>query len=120
MSIQDCKYLSDGRKVVVVGVLNQTETIVQEVFVTKSGDEIPSGERFVVKSLHDAPVLSYKTKEEARLLKRIESEKKELAGIVVKQRAAKQKLETLRSILKCTTKLVEAFRMPTWISCQWL
>jgi hypothetical protein len=36
----EIKYLSDGRKVVVVGQLNQTETIVQEVFVTEAGDEL--------------------------------------------------------------------------------
>jgi hypothetical protein len=57
------KYLSDGRKVVVIGQINNQETIVQEIFVTKAGDEIPSGERFVVKSLHDEPVLSYKEKQ---------------------------------------------------------
>lgn len=46
----ETKFLSDGRKVVVVGALNNQETIVQEVFVTQQGDEIPGGERFVVKS----------------------------------------------------------------------
>jgi hypothetical protein len=56
------KYLSDGRKVAVIGQLNNHETIVQEVFVTDAGDEIPSGERFTVKSLHDEPVLSWKAK----------------------------------------------------------
>ncbi|VGD33408.1 Uncharacterised protein [Klebsiella pneumoniae] len=55
----EIKYLSDGRKVVVVGQLNQTETIVQEVFVTEAGDELPGGERFVTKSLHDVPVESW-------------------------------------------------------------
>ncbi len=61
------KYLSDGRKVVVVGQLNNTEWIVQEVFVSKAGDEIPSGERFVTKSLHDNPVETWKNKEEKKL-----------------------------------------------------
>ena len=55
----ETKFLSDGRKVVVVGALNNQETIVQEVFVTQQGDEIPGGERFVVKSLHDQPVESW-------------------------------------------------------------
>ncbi|QMR79257.1 hypothetical protein HV097_09595 [Enterobacter roggenkampii] len=36
----ETKFLSDGRKVVVVGALNNQETIVQEVFVTQQGDEI--------------------------------------------------------------------------------
>ncbi|HEN3351269.1 TPA: hypothetical protein ACKBO6_004487, partial [Yersinia enterocolitica] len=62
----ETKFLSDGRKVVIVGQLNNQETIVQEVFVTAAGDELPGGERFVVKSLHDVPVESYLSKEKAR------------------------------------------------------
>lgn len=62
METQDkFKYTSDGRKVVVVGALNAKETIVQEVFII-NGNEIPSGENFVVKSLHDAPAISWEEK----------------------------------------------------------
>lgn len=61
------KYMSDGRKVVVIGQLNTVESIVQEIFVTEQGDEIPSGERFTTKDLHDTPVISYKKKEEIKL-----------------------------------------------------
>lgn len=66
------KYTTDGRKVVVIGDLNQTEKIVQEIFVTKDGDEIPSGERFVVKSLLDAPAKSWKEQELIKLEARFE------------------------------------------------
>lgn len=60
------KFTDDGKKVVVIGKLNNSETIVQEIFV--SGDsEIPSGEQFVVKSLHDSPVVSWKEKEIERI-----------------------------------------------------
>lgn len=55
------KYTNDGKKVVIIGKLNAQETIVQEVFVS-NGNEIPSGENFVVKSLHDAPSESWKEK----------------------------------------------------------
>lgn len=55
------KYTSDGKKVVIIGKLNAEETIVQEVFIS-NGQEIPSGENFVVKSLHDAPSESWKDK----------------------------------------------------------
>ncbi|HEI9857545.1 TPA: hypothetical protein SLO96_000850 [Proteus mirabilis] len=51
----ETKFLSDGRKVAVLGKLNTTESIVQEIFVTDSGVEIPSGENFTTKSLHDEP-----------------------------------------------------------------
>lgn len=63
----ETKFLSDGRKVAVVGSLNSVEFIVQEIFVTKEGDEIPSGERFTTKSLHDAPVESYASREKKRI-----------------------------------------------------
>lgn len=56
------KYTTDGKKVVVVGKLNNQETIVQEIFIV-DGNEIPSGENFVVKSLHDGPAVSWKQKE---------------------------------------------------------
>lgn len=71
------KYTTDGRKVIVIGDLNQTEKIVQEIFVTKDGDEIPSGERFVVKSLLDAPAKSWKEQELIKLEARFEKERKE-------------------------------------------
>lgn len=70
------KYTTDGRKVVVIGDLNQAEKIVQEIFVTKDGDEIPSGERFVVKSLLDCPAKSWKELELAKLEARFEKDRK--------------------------------------------
>ena len=91
----DYKYLSDGRKVVVIGNLNNKETIVQEIFISKSGDEIPGGERFVVKSLHDEPVMSYKDKQA------IESEKREQESkrrVDVLQRAESQLIDKLKAL----------------------
>ena len=62
----EIKYTSDGKKVRVVGKLNAQETIVQEIFCDGE-NEIPSGENFVVKSVHDKPVISWKEKEIKRL-----------------------------------------------------
>lgn len=57
----EIKYTNDGRKVVVMGDLNSQEKIVQEILI--SGDsEIPSGENFVVKTLYDNPVISWREK----------------------------------------------------------
>jgi len=61
------KYTSEGKKVVVIGVLNSTDTIVQEIFVTNDGAEIPSGEQFIVKSLHDELVETWQSKNEKKL-----------------------------------------------------
>ena len=71
--MSEIKYLSDGRKVSVVGKLNAAETIVQEIFVS-GGNEIPSGENFVVKSLHDEPVVSWKEKNLKEINDRYETE----------------------------------------------
>lgn len=72
--MSNIKYTTDGKKVVVVGELNQTETIVQEIFVTENGDEIPQGERFVVKSLLDQPSESWKEKKLRELAETFVSE----------------------------------------------
>jgi len=75
MSNQNIKYTSDGKKVLVVGKLNAQETIVQEIFISND-NEIPSGENFVVKSLHDAPAVSWKEKNLKDFEDRYEKEKK--------------------------------------------
>lgn len=72
----DIKYTTDGRKVVVIGNLNAQEKIVQEVYVS-NGAEIPSGENFVVKSLHDAPVISWKEKNLKELEGRYDKDRKQ-------------------------------------------
>lgn len=73
----DIKYTDDGKKVLVVGKLNAQQTIVQEIFVS-AGQEIPSGENFVVKSLHDAPAESWKEKNLRELEQRYETDRKKL------------------------------------------
>ena len=70
------KYTTDGKKVIVVGNLNSQEKIVQEIFIV-NGNEIPSGENFVAKSLHDAPAVSWKETELQKLESRYEKDKKE-------------------------------------------
>lgn len=75
--MSDIKYTNDGKKVLVVGKLNAEQTIVQEIFVS-AGQEIPSGENFVVKNLHDAPAESWKEKNLRELELRYESDRKKL------------------------------------------
>ncbi|WBV60265.1 hypothetical protein PFY12_14650 [Chryseobacterium camelliae] len=72
---QEIKYTTDGKKVIVVGNLNSQEKIVQEIFMV-NGNEIPSGENFVVKSLHDAPAISWKESKLKELESRYEKDKK--------------------------------------------
>lgn len=72
--MSNIKYTSDGKKVVVIGSLNSVDKIVQEIFII-DGAEIPSGEHFVVKSLHDAPAVSWQQKEIDRIKKEYETAK---------------------------------------------
>lgn len=71
------KFTTEGKKVLVVGKLNAQQSIVQEVFIS-NGQEIPSGENFVVTSLHDAPVESWKEKNLRELEERYERNTKEM------------------------------------------
>lgn len=102
------KYLSDGRKVVLVGWLNNVEAIVQEIFVTAAGDEIPSGERFVVKSLHDTPVKSYKDKELERLEKREKDAKATILRLEKEIELIDERLKTRRAMASCIEKAAKS------------
>ena len=73
----ETKYTSDGRKVIVVGKLNSEQHIVQEIFVC-DGQEVPSGENFVVSSLHDAPAESWKEKNLRELEERYDKQRKSI------------------------------------------
>lgn len=97
----DNKFLADGRKVAIVGQLNQQEWIAQEIFVTESGDEIPAGERFTTKSLLDQPAKSYKQKEIDRQEERIAKNKAEIDRIekLLSQRRCEEKAQ--KEVLNC-------------------
>jgi hypothetical protein len=99
------KFLSDGRKVAVIGKLNNTEFIVREVFVTEGGDEIPSGESFTTKSLHDKPVESWLKREEAQQKKNTERAKAEAEKINVEINDLKQKLLARKALLANSPQL---------------
>ena len=38
--MKNVKYTTDGKKVVIINDLNQTEKIVQEIFINEKGEEI--------------------------------------------------------------------------------
>ena len=103
----ECKYLSDGRKVAVIGQLNNNETIVQEIFVTANGDEIPSGERFVTKSLHDEPVISYEEKRANEIKRQTERYEEEQKKAEKEIDIIEGKLKAAREMLRCTDKLIK-------------
>jgi hypothetical protein len=99
------KYLTDGRKVAVLGKLNNVEYIVQEIFVTAAGEEIPSGENFTAKSLHDTPVESYQTKELAKQKARIADAENQLKDVHKQIKDAKHALHAKRDMLANSPEL---------------
>lgn len=56
----DIKYTADGKKVVVIGKLNNSESIVQEIHVSAIGTELPAGDNFVASNLLNAPMRTWK------------------------------------------------------------
>lgn len=98
--LKDIKFTTDGKKVVVLGSLNSQEKIVQEIFVI-DGSEIPSGEHFVVKSLHDSPAVSWKQQELEKLEKQYESLKSRYSKEIVDlEKSYNQRRKELRARLE--------------------
>lgn len=91
--MSEIKYTNDGRKVLVVGKLNAKQSIVQEIFVS-DGNEIPSGENFVVGSLHEAPAESWKEKRLRELEERYDRTRVELERRIEKARQSLSEAET--------------------------
>lgn len=93
---KEIKYTTDGKKVVVIGSLNSQEKIVQEIFIV-DGSEIPSGEHFVVKSLHDSPSVSWKEQELKKLEERYKTDREKYdSEIIVLKKSHYKKANELR------------------------
>ena len=75
------KYTQDGKKVSVVGKINNTQFIVQELFISGE-NEFPAGDNFVVSCLLDTQAETVKTREEKQIQATITrlKEKEELAN----------------------------------------
>jgi hypothetical protein len=98
---REIKYTDNGKKVVVIGNLNAQEKIVQEIFII-NGQEIPSGENFVVKSLHDAPAISWEEKRTKEIKENYERERKRYDSEIDSLR------KKIRSQSLSLTKIIEA------------
>jgi len=104
-AMSEIKYTTDGKKVVVIGSLNAQEKIVQEVLVS-NGAEIPSGENFVVKSLHDAPAKSWKQVENEKVELLYNTRRKKLEDeIETYTRRYKNKIEEIEQRIAYATKV---------------
>lgn len=89
------KYLTNGKKVAVIGKLNKTEWIVQEIHITPDGDEVPMGESFLAKNLMDTPCDSWEARRKADLesaIKKLEAKSDEI-GLRVRKAEALAKIK---------------------------
>lgn len=96
------KYTKEGKKVAVLGKLNNEEWIVQEIFVAE-GKEFPAGENFTTKTLLDKPAETYydrRRKELEGYAKRLEAE---IASLQKKTAIARRK-ETAARLINYATK----------------
>ena len=101
---KDYKYTNDGKKVVVVGNLNSQEIIVQEIFCA-NGSEFPSGENFIVKSLHDEPCISWEEKRLKEIKDKYTILKPEYEEKINQlQKSYHHESKTLRLLIKDTIK----------------
>ncbi len=114
----EVKYTTDGKKVVVIGNLNSQEKIVQEIFLVNEV-EVPSGENFVVKSLHDSPAVSWKETETKKIESQYEETKfkyeNELKVLKARYNDAKTDFEQKANYLRKTIDKIclESFDMVT-------
>lgn len=105
--MSDIKYTSSGKKVVVVGKINSTEFIVQEIYVTKNGDEIPSGENFTAKVLLDEPAETWYSKKEAEQKRTIDIQKSQIESYEKQIRASKEMAKARAELTKQSDLLLK-------------
>lgn len=106
--MSNIKYTKDGKKVNVVGKLNNADYIVQEIFVTDDGAEIPAGENFVVSSLLDKPVKSWKEDNLEKLEAKYASDSEAWKRSIEKQnRELKLKHDTIKEHCKAAKALLQ-------------
>lgn len=111
-TLPEFKYTAQGKKVRIMGKLNSTEYIVQEVFVDDKGNEIPAGENFVTKNLLDAPAKSWQERQHEEWqdkIKRKEREYEELCKKIDRKKIDLDVIEAKAYQANCTLKSLEGF-----------
>ncbi len=95
----ETKYLTDGRKVSVIGKVNSQEYIVREIFIS-DGKEIESGENFITKTLLDTPIKSYLAIENERYKNQITQSKTLLDSYYDKMKSKEEELKRIAEVIK--------------------
>ena len=100
------KYTKDGRKVAIIGKLNSTETIVQEVCVKEDGSEIPAGDQFVITGpLLDEPAETWHDKRLRELEKATRTADAKTDECLARMRQTQRRVELhIKSLLSLERK----------------
>jgi hypothetical protein len=105
MAETEYKYTKDGKKVAVIGKLNNEEWIVQEIFVS-NGKEFPAGENFVEKTLLDEPAETYQSRRAKETEANLEKLKCQMDVLEKESRIKRRKSSAARLINYATEKYV--------------
>ena len=100
------KYTPDGKKVAVLGQLNSTSWIVQEIYVA-GGNEFPAGESFVAKTLLDAPAKTWAKTQQARWEKAADDAKRKIEHLQLQCRVARRQADVAGLIKTATAAYAE-------------
>ena len=97
----ETKFTKDGKKVAVIGKLNNEQWIVQEIFV-EGGKEFPAGENFTAKTLLDKPADTWEKRELTKLSDRKGKLEREI-----------EKLEKKSTIVRKKSRICEVINFNT-------
>lgn len=98
------KYTKDGKKVKVLGKLNDTTWIVQEIFVNESGQELPAGENFTEKTLLDEPAETWQDRHNKELKEREAKIEAEIERLEKKRGIVKREVDVSALVNRFTEK----------------
>lgn len=110
--MSDIKYTPSGKKVRIVGKLNTTDFIVQEIYVDDAGNELPAGENFIEKSLLDIPAKTYQQRQNDILCEKHAKLEADIEALHIKHTKQKERLKAISEHAKqadCVLKNLEGF-----------
>jgi hypothetical protein len=101
--MSEYKYTKDGKKVAVIGKLNNEEWIVQEIFVS-NGKEFPAGENFVERTLLDEPAETWEHRQTREAKENLEKYKAQIEALEKEARIKRRKRDAAQLINRATEK----------------
>jgi len=99
----EIKYTKEGKKVAVLGKLNNETWIVQEIFIS-NGQELPCGENFTTKTLLDEPAVTWQANHVINLEERKSRLEQGIKTLEGEAKVLKRKVDSAKLINRATEK----------------